>query len=109
MVMPVDWNAILHQAIAAAGQSLAANWATVAPSAEHSIGLLLQTAEYIAANKDTLSAPEQKMLVDNQKLAMQNVLLGYEDVGILAAEQAVAAAWAVINGALMTAIGAATP
>jgi len=103
----MDWDTILQQAIAAAGQSLGKSLSTIAPAAEHSVSLLIQTAQTIAANNATLEAPEQNMLVNNQKLAMQNVLLGYEDIGILAAEQAVAAAWNVISQALTAALGAA--
>jgi len=102
----MDWSNVLKQAIAAAEGSLAGNWAQVAPAAQHSIELLLQTGQYIATHQN-LPAPELQMLEDNQKLAMKNVLLGYQDVGIVMAEQAVAAAWAVVNQAILTAIKAA--
>ena len=104
--MATDWNAVLTQALAAAEESLAGNWGTVAPAASHSISLLIQTGQYISDHPE-LSEPVRKMLADNQKLAMKGVLLGYEDIGILAAEQAVAAAWSVVSQAITTAIGAA--
>jgi len=69
--------------------------------------MLVDTAAYIEANKPSLSTDNCKLLVTNQGLAMKNVLLGYEAIGIAAAEQAVAAAWNVISSALQTSIGAA--
>jgi hypothetical protein len=100
-----DWSAIAKQAVAAAASSLGATWSTVGPAAQHSIQMLTDTAEYIAANADQLKPDEYQLLINNQKLAMQNVLLGYEAIGIAAAEQAVAAAWGVVSTALETVIG----
>jgi hypothetical protein len=98
-----DWKAVFTQALEAAKAVLSDNWKAVAAGAEHSIALLTQTAQYIVLNPG-ISDVERKMLIDNQKLAMKNVLLGYEDVGILVAEQAVAAAWDVISKALSDAL-----
>lgn len=103
----INWKTVGQQAITAAATSLGASWHNVEPAAEHSIQLLVQTAQYIADNSAKLDEVDRKLLADNQQLAMQNVLLGYEDIGIAAAEQAVAAAWAVIESALTTALTAA--
>jgi hypothetical protein len=100
----VDWNTVAQQAITAVANSLGASWTSVSGAATHSIQLLVQTAQYIAANSATLDQTDQKLLTDNQQLAMKNVLLGYEDVGIVAAEQAIAAASNVVQGALTTAL-----
>ena len=100
----IDWNTVAKQAIAAAAASLGATWNAVAPAAQHSIELLVMTAQYIAANAAQLDADDQKLLTDNQQLAMQNVLLGYQAIGTAAAEQAVAAAWGIVQTALATAI-----
>jgi hypothetical protein len=48
---------------------------------------------YIELNKASLSADDCNLLASNQALAMKNLLLGYEAIGIVAAEQAVDAAW----------------
>jgi hypothetical protein len=53
----------------------------------------VDTGAYIEANKSSLSTDDCNLLTSNQTLAMKNVLLGYEAIGIAAAEQAVAAAW----------------
>jgi hypothetical protein len=102
----VNWNTVAQQAIAAAQHSLGASWNTAASGAIHSIQLLVQTAQYIAANSATLDQRDRELLTDNQQLAMKNVLLGCEDISIAAAEQAAAAAWNVVQGALATALAA---
>lgn len=104
----MDWTAVLQQATAAAESVFNQNWNAVATSAAHSISMLTQTAQYIAEHPG-IPAPQRQLLINNQKLAMQNSLLGYEDVGILLAEEAVAAAWSVVSKALQTAVGAAIP
>jgi len=50
---------------------------------------------------------QQKLLTDNQKLAMQDVLLRHKDIGIVAAEAAVAAASKIVQTALTTALAVA--
>jgi hypothetical protein len=103
----VNWDNVTEQAINAAATSLGSSWSKVSASAAHSIQTLVQTAQYIANNSASLDATDQKLLTENQQLAMQSVLLGYEDIGIVAAEQAVAAAWAIVQTALTTALEAA--
>jgi hypothetical protein len=102
-----DWTTVLKQATTATATSLGASWTTVSPTVQHSIQMLADTAAYIEANKDSLTQDDVTLLTTNQTLAMKNVLLGYEAIGIAAAEQAVAAAWGVISSALQTAIGTA--
>jgi hypothetical protein len=101
-----DWSQIAQNALLAAKQSLGQSWSTVQPATQHSVQLLVTTAEYIAANEDSLSEDERNLIITNQKLAMQNVLLGYEAIGIVAAEEAVDAAWGVVSSALSKVIGA---
>jgi hypothetical protein len=101
-----DWTTVTKQAAAAVATSLGASWTTVAPTAQHSIQMLVDTAAYIEANKSSLTPDDCNLLTTNQTLAMKNVLLGYEAIGIVAAEQAVAAAWGVISAALQTTIDA---
>lgn len=98
----INWTNVYRQAVAAATKSLGSAWATVAPAAQHSIQMLVDTAAYISANKEKMDSDEYQLLITNQKLAMQNVLLGYEAIGIAMAEQAVAAAWGVIENAVQS-------
>jgi hypothetical protein len=101
--MATNWSNVLQQAVTAAENALGQKWQPVAASATHEVTLLTQTAQYIETNKAGMTADEYNSVVGNQKLAMQTVLLGYEDIGIALAEQAVQAAWNVISAALKTA------
>ena len=100
----INWNDVYQQAIGAVTKVLGGSWTAVAAGAQHSVQVLVDTAAYIETHKDTLDADDYKLLVTNQKLAMQNVLLGYQEIGIAMAEQAVAAAWSAIGSALQTAV-----
>jgi hypothetical protein len=102
--MSTNWKDIINQAINAAKAVIGGNWSTVKTSAIHSIQQLAQTAQYIKANDAKLSPDERSSLIDTQKQAMQVVLLSYQDIGIAIAQGAVAAAWAVIEGALTAAL-----
>jgi hypothetical protein len=101
-----DWTTVSRQATAAAATSLGASWNAVSQTAEHSVQMLVDTAAYIEANKSSLSSDDCTLLTSNQTLAMKNVLLGYEAIGIAAAEQAVAAAWGIVSSALQSSMGA---
>ncbi len=69
--------------------------------------MLVDTAACIETNKPSLSTDDCNLLVSNQALAMKNVLLGYEAIGIASAQQADAAARDVISSARQASIGAA--
>jgi hypothetical protein len=102
-----DWTTVFNQAASAAASSLGATWTLVAATAQHSIQMLVDTAAYIEVNKASLTPDDCDLLTTNQTLAMKNVLLGYEAIGIVAAEQAVDAAWGVISVALDDTVSAA--
>jgi hypothetical protein len=102
-----DWNQVAQNALSATKESLGQSWLTAQPAAQHSVQSLVATAQYIAENQNSLSEDERKLLITNQKLAMQNVLLGYEAIGIVAAEEAVDAAWGVVSSVLGGIIDAA--
>ncbi|QYE35412.1 hypothetical protein KZX46_05370 [Polymorphobacter sp. PAMC 29334] len=105
--MAIDWGATLKLAatsgIAAAEGVLHTELAIVAPAAKAAFGALAQTAIEIEIERATFSPSDIKLLEDNQKLAVQNVLLGYQDIGIVVAEAAVAAAWDAIMAVVTTA------
>ena len=103
----INWNTIGQQAVAAAEGVLEQKWPEVSRGAELQINNLTHTAEFIALHKDEMKPVEYKAVLANQKLAIQNVLLLYEDIGIAIAEEAAQAAWNVVEGALETAIGVA--
>jgi len=59
------------------------------------------------AEAGTITDKEAQFLVDQHKLAMQNVLLAIEGLGIIAVQNAINAALKVLTDALQAAIGAA--
>ncbi len=103
----INWSTVLRQAIAAAENVLGDKWQVVSTGATSQITNLTNTAEFIALNKNNMTPAEYNAILAIQQLALQNVLLIYEDIGIASAEQAVQAAWGVIGSALKTATGLA--
>jgi hypothetical protein len=102
--MAVNWNEVAANALKAVEASLGASLSVIAPAAQHSVITLSQTAAAIAADP-SLTDSDRQLLAKNQQRALENVLLGYQAIGIAAAERAVAAAWAVVGAALETAVG----
>lgn len=104
---PTNWGAVFQQALAAAQGVLGLKWNTISQGATSQIDALNNTAKYIENNKSRMKPDEYKMVIANQKLALQNVLLGYQDISIAIAEETVQAVWTVIGGALKTGAGIA--
>lgn len=102
-----NWSPVFSQAIAAAEKVLGQKWQIVSAGTTNQISNLTNTAKYIAKNKNKMTPSEYNSIIADQKLALQTVLLIYEDIGIATAEQVVQAVWAVIGGALQTAAGIA--
>lgn len=86
-----DWSKVLNDAVAAAKNVLGGSWTTASQGATAQIGALVSTAQYIDANKTSMTAAEYQLLVSQQKTALQNVLTAYEAIGIAAAQDAVSA------------------
>jgi hypothetical protein len=102
----INWDSVLQQTLQAVTKSLGASWGAVSVGAINAVQTMVQTAQYIEANRAQLDATDQKLLTDAQQNAMQSVLLGYKDIGIVAAEAAVASAWGVVQVALTAALAA---
>jgi hypothetical protein len=56
------------------------------------------------AEAGTISSDEAQALVDQHKLSMQAVLITIEGLGVIAVQNAINAAMAVLNSALQTAV-----
>jgi hypothetical protein len=89
-----NWNKVSTDAITAAKGVLGASWAAAAPGATGQIGALLHVGQYIEEHKAQMSADEYKLLIAQQRVALQNVLTAYKAIDIATAQNAVAA---VIN------------
>jgi hypothetical protein len=68
-----------------------------AGTASHNIQLMVDTASYVAMHQ---SGRAEALAGQSKTGDAERTLWGYEAIGIAAAEQAVAAAWNVISGAL---------
>lgn len=87
----VNWNKVLNDAIAAAKTVLGTSWSAAAQGATAQIGALVHTANYIEANKQSMTKDEYQLLVSQQKLVLQNVLTAYAAIAVAAAQDTVAA------------------
>lgn len=106
MAINIDLSKTVSDAVTAAAAQLGTAWITVAPDATHAILVLAQTEIYINDPANGLT-PERKTWMESQlKLATKNILLGYEGVGLLAAELAINAAVNVIITAISVALKA---
>ena len=103
-----DWSAIGAKALDAVKGVLAGAWDRASGAAAAQIAAMTQIAAQLeiayAQNPASLSAADYHSLRSAQKNALEGILSAYEGIGILAAEQAADAAWAVIAAALKSSI-----
>lgn len=103
--MATDWSTVRSDAISAAQGVLGPAWAAASAGATAAITSLVQTSQYIDQNKTNMTPAEYQLLVSQQKVAVQNVLTGYEAIGIAAALNAIAAVVNVVVAAVPTLVG----
>ena len=103
--MATDWSTVGSTAIAAAQGALGPAWKVASNGATAAINSLVQTAQYIEENKDNMTSDEYQLLVSQQKTALQNVLTGYQAIGIAAAINAVSAVVTAVVNAVPTLVG----
>jgi hypothetical protein len=101
----VNWAQVLQESINAAKDVLAGKWPLVQQAASAQITALIENAKSIEDNKADMTQDEYELVKRIQTRALSGVLAGFEAIGIVAAEQAAAAAWNVAAGALKTATG----
>lgn len=107
----MDWDQIKTNAITAVQGILGGVWTAVSAGATTQIGLLVSAAKTAednaklpAGDPKKMTTEEAKMVLSHQKMAMQNVLKGYEAIGEAAAINAVAAVVKAITDAIPTAL-----
>jgi hypothetical protein len=101
--MAVDWNTVGKQVEQALSKVLGGAWQNASAGASAQITALVTAGASIEQNKDTMKQAEYDSLKIMQQRAMDGVLQAYESIGIDTAEQAAAAAWAIVTGALLSA------
>jgi hypothetical protein len=89
--MAVDWNSLLQSALKAAETSLGNVWTVAAQGAAGAITSLVNTAQYVEANKASMTTDEYNFLLAQHKITLQNVLQGYAAISYAGAQNAVAA------------------
>jgi len=99
----INWLSVLNQVIAAVAGVLGPKWGSVSQPATHELYVLTETARWIEENKASMDEDTYNLLVDAHKRTLHDVLVGNELIKKAIADQAVAAAWAVILTALKSA------
>jgi hypothetical protein len=98
--MATDWNAIQQDAIQEVESLLENVWPTAAHGAIGATSSLIAAGKYVEENLDNMTVDEGKFLMAQQKIAMQNVLLGYQAIGVAIALNAVNSVITVIISAV---------
>jgi hypothetical protein len=96
---------VLQEALKAAADVLGDKFGFVRTAATAQVTALVANAADIEANKASMTKAEYDMVRRIQTRALAGVLAGYEAIGIVAAEQAAEAAWAVVAAALKASTG----
>lgn len=103
-----DWATVEKQAVDAAATVLTGAWDRVSKTAVTQIEAMTKIAARMEADyaeqPPALSESEYQSVRSAQKNALEGILSAYEGIGILAAEQAADAAWAVLEKALVASI-----
>jgi transketolase N-terminal domain/subunit len=100
--MATDWVAARNAALAAGKSALGSAWEAASSGASAQITALVNIAQYIQDNQASMTTDEVTHLVAQQKVALQNVLMGYAAISIAGATNAVAA---VVNSIAQAAPG----
>jgi hypothetical protein len=104
--MATDWVTLRDTAVSTAKSKLGTAWNSASVGATSAIHSLVQTAQFVDEHKDTMTADEYRLLTSQQKQALQNVLTGYEAIGVAAAINTVNAVVAAILAAVPGLVGA---
>lgn len=103
--MAIDWTKVGNDVVAAVSNVVGTAWSTVKPAAYAQMASLVEAGREIEAERANMTKDEYDGLCLSQKRAMEGVLACYQAISIVVAEQAAAAAWNVIAGALKAAYG----
>ena len=103
----LNTSQLTRDMLAAVQKVLKTHWDDTKPFAEAEVKKLAITAAQIAAGSlaGTLNKAQGKILVRMQANASQAVLTSIETIGMIAAQDAINAAVAVLRGAVNSAIG----
>ena len=101
--MAINWNNVGTQIGQAVGGIVGTAWQNAASGASTQFAALVAVGQQIEQNKNTMQQGEYESLKLMQQRALEGVLQTYEGISLDVAQQAAAAAWNVVVGALKTA------
>lgn len=103
----IDYKQLLADCFSVAKSELGNSWNSFKPYAEHEFKQFAENAEFLAKLKlaGEITDEELKARLEIQRLALKNVMLTIEGIGLIAAQNVVNAVLGVIGKAIQTAIG----
>src|SRR5947209_19260801 len=101
--MAIDWSNVGRSVEQAVAGVIGADWSIMAPAAKAELTALVETAQAIEADRDSMSATEYNGLRLSQQRALEGVLSANAAISIVVAEQAATYAWNLVAQALKTA------
>ncbi len=101
--MAIDWQQVGAEVTNVVVMVLGNSWQTVSNAAGPQIQAMINVAQSIEQSRNVrkLTELEYNSLRSMQKNALEGILISYETVGIVVAEQAAEAAWNIISQTLL--------
>jgi len=98
--MSVNWGNVRNQVAQAVEQVVGAGWPNAAAGASTQFAAIIAAGHLIEQNRNSMKQAEYDSLKLIQQRALEGVLQAYEGISLDAAQQAAAAAWNVVAGAI---------
>jgi hypothetical protein len=107
----INFKKVISDSITAAKQILGNHWQSLEPFAEHEFRQFAENAEFLAQLKLTGQIDDTELMarLEIQRLALKNVLLTIQGIGLIAAQEVVNAILAIVAKAVQTAINIVIP
>ncbi len=107
----INYENILTACIGVAKKEVGKAWKNLKPYAEHEFKQFAENAAFLAQLKfsNTINDNELMVRLNIQRLALNNVLLTIEGIGLLSAQNVVNAVLAIVATAIRTVLGVVLP
>jgi len=99
----MNWDTVLTAVESAVKGVVGGAWGSVSAGASAQFAAIIAAGKQIEANQATMSQADYDSLKVMQQRALDGVLQAYSAISIDVAQEAAAAAWGAITGALKTA------
>jgi hypothetical protein len=101
--MAINWTNVGKQVEESVGQIVGPAWQNASSGASSQFAAIIAAGQRIEQNKDDMQQIEYDSLKLMQQRALDGVLQTYAGISLDIAQQAAAAAWTVVAGAIKTA------